>query len=51
MEPNTSKLNNFIFSSIPDSTKKALDFLSNQDWVGGSHWYLAGGTALANWQS
>ena len=47
MDINTPKLNNFIFSSIPVSTKAALDFLSAQDWVGGSGWYLAGGTALA----
>ena len=47
MESNTSKLNSFIFSSVPDSTKKALDFLSAQDWLGKSGWYLAGGTALA----
>lgn len=47
MEPDTSKLNSFIFSSIPDSTKKALDFLSTQKWVSQSGWYLAGGTSLA----
>jgi len=47
MDTNTTKLNNFVFSSIPDSTKKALDFLSTQKWIGGSGWYLAGGTALA----
>jgi len=40
-------MNNLIFSSIPDTTKKALDYLSTQEWLAGSGWYLAGGTALA----
>lgn len=31
---------------LPRATKKALDFLSNQDWLKKSLWYLAGGTAL-----
>lgn len=35
------------FSSLPRATKKALDFLSTQNWLRQSKWYLAGGTALA----
>ena len=35
------------FTTIPRATKKALDFLSTQDWLRRSKWYLAGGTALA----
>ena len=33
--------------AIPKPTKKALDFLSGQEWLGRFGWYLAGGTALA----
>lgn len=32
---------------LPKATKKALDFLSTQNWLKRSKWYLAGGTALA----
>lgn len=32
---------------LPRNTKKALEFLSSQDWLRESKWYLAGGTALA----
>lgn len=32
---------------LPRTTKRALDFLSSQDWLKRSRWYLAGGTALA----
>lgn len=32
---------------FPASTKKALDFLASQKWLGRSRWYLGGGTALA----
>jgi len=32
---------------IPRATKKALEFLSQQEWLEKSKWYLAGGTALA----
>lgn len=35
------------FKSLPRATKKALDFLSSQNWLKRSSWYLAGGTALA----
>ncbi len=34
------------FLHIPNSTRKALDLLSKQDWVRKNDWYLAGGTAL-----
>ncbi|MDO8575170.1 MAG: nucleotidyl transferase AbiEii/AbiGii toxin family protein [bacterium] len=47
METNTSKLINLHFNSLPKETKKALDFLSEQEWISESGWYLAGGTALA----
>ncbi|MDP3882661.1 MAG: nucleotidyl transferase AbiEii/AbiGii toxin family protein [Candidatus Staskawiczbacteria bacterium] len=32
---------------LPPETKKAFVFLSEQDWLLNSDWYLAGGTALA----
>ena len=32
---------------LPRNTKKALVFLSSQNWLRESKWYLAGGTALA----
>jgi len=35
------------FKTLPSYTKKALDFLSLQNWLKESNWYLAGGTALA----
>ncbi len=35
------------YKTLPPETKKALDFLSEQDWLKKSKWYLAGGTALA----
>ena len=34
-------------STLPRATKKALDFLSTQNWLRHSQWYLSGGTALA----
>ena len=37
----------FHFEILSRATKKALDFLSEQPWMGASGWYLAGGTALA----
>jgi hypothetical protein len=45
MESASEKLLNFTI--LPPQTKKAFDFLSSQDWLKGSGWYLAGGTALA----
>jgi len=32
---------------LPRDTKKALGFLSTQNWLKQTQWYLAGGTALA----
>jgi hypothetical protein len=46
MDINHEQLN-LKFSILPTSTKKALDFLSKEEWIGNSDWYLAGGTALA----
>ena len=37
---------NLEFSVLPRATKKALDFLSKQDLLENTNWYLAGGTAL-----
>ena len=33
--------------AIPHATKKALDYLSKEEWLKKTDWYLAGGTALA----
>lgn len=33
--------------ALPKATLKALDFLSKEEWLKKSSWYLAGGTALA----
>lgn len=35
------------YETVPRRTKKAFDFLSQQEWMKKSKWYLAGGTALA----
>ncbi len=35
------------FETLPSHTRKALEFLSAEKWLAASHWYLAGGTALA----
>ena len=35
------------YETLPRQTKKALDFLSKEEWLKQSSWYLAGGTALA----
>ena len=35
------------FDILPRETKGALDFLSAQEWLRKTDWYLAGGTALA----
>jgi hypothetical protein len=44
--PSDNKIK-FHFDVLPKETKRALDFLSSQEWLGKSEWYLAGGTALA----
>lgn len=41
----TDPITSFSEKVLFPSTKKALDYLSHQDWI--SNWYLAGGTALA----
>jgi len=46
MDSDAPKIN-WHFQVLPPATKKALDFLSLQDWLKDSPWYLAGGTALA----
>ena len=38
---------NWHYETLPRQTKKALDFLSKEEWLNKSNWYLAGGTALA----
>ena len=35
------------YETLPRQTKKALDFLSKEEWLKQSSWYLAGGTSLA----
>lgn len=47
MDTNTQEQLNFHFDILPRATKKAFDFLSGQEWLKDSSWYLAGGTALA----
>ncbi len=47
MDTASRKQLNFHFDILPRKTKKALNFLSEQDWLKNSSWYLAGGTALA----
>ncbi|MBI5077505.1 nucleotidyl transferase AbiEii/AbiGii toxin family protein [Candidatus Falkowbacteria bacterium] len=47
MDIDSKKQINFHFNILPRATKKALDFLSKQEWLKNSPWYLAGGTALA----
>lgn len=37
---------NWRTDTIPRTTCKALELLSQQTWLKKSHWYLAGGTAL-----
>jgi hypothetical protein len=44
---NAQKQIEFHFETLPRATKKALDFLSKQEWLKNTDWYLAGGTALA----
>lgn len=38
---------NLHWDVLPLATKRAADFLHDQEWIGKSGWYLAGGTALA----
>lgn len=47
MDIDAQKQIKFHFDTLPGETKKGLDFLSKQEWLKNSKWYLAGGTALA----
>lgn len=47
MDTSSEEQLNLHWDAIPKPTKKALDFLSSQEWLGRFGWYLAGGTALA----
>jgi predicted nucleotidyltransferase component of viral defense system len=47
MESSSRGKINLHFDFLPEETRKALDFLSNQEWLSGFDWYLAGGTALS----
>ncbi len=46
MDADAKKLN-WHYETLPSETKKALDYLSSENWLKDSSWYLAGGTALA----
>lgn len=41
------KMTKWQTDALPRLTKRALDFLSAEQWLKRSRWYLAGGTALA----
>ncbi|MFA6404407.1 MAG: nucleotidyl transferase AbiEii/AbiGii toxin family protein [Candidatus Paceibacterota bacterium] len=47
MDASSTEQLNLHWEVLPKPTKKALDFLSTQEWLEKSNWYLAGGTALA----
>ncbi|KKT01071.1 MAG: hypothetical protein UW07_C0017G0014 [Candidatus Nomurabacteria bacterium GW2011_GWF2_43_8] len=47
MEINSQQKIDWHYETLPENTKKALDFLSAQKWLKEEGWYLAGGTALA----
>ncbi|MCX6715909.1 MAG: nucleotidyl transferase AbiEii/AbiGii toxin family protein [Candidatus Taylorbacteria bacterium] len=47
MEASSQEQLDFNWGVVPKQTKKALDFLSEQQWLAEGGWYLAGGTALA----
>lgn len=47
MDSSSKKQINWHYESLPSQTKKALDFLSEENWLKDDGWYLAGGTALA----
>jgi len=47
METSSSKQLNLHYETLPKSTVRAFEFLSKQQWLEESGWYLAGGTALA----
>jgi len=43
----SKKIEDLHLNILPRQTKKALDFLSQENWMKKTSWYLAGGTALA----
>ncbi|MDO8668179.1 MAG: nucleotidyl transferase AbiEii/AbiGii toxin family protein [bacterium] len=47
MVSSSKKLTDWHTEALPRDTKKALELLSKESWLGRSNWYLAGGTALA----
>ena len=47
MDTFTNKQIELHFETLPRAAKRALDFLSTQNWLKNTNWYLAGGTALA----
>lgn len=47
MDTSSKKITDWHYETLPSETKKALGFLSGQDWLENSDWYLAGGTALS----
>lgn len=47
MVPASKKQVAWHIEALPRDTKKALELLSKESWLGRSGWYLAGGTALA----
>ena len=42
----SKKIEDWHFDILPRQTKKALDFLSEENWMKKTSWYFAGGTAL-----
>jgi len=47
MDTSPSKSVDWHFETLPNQTKLAIDFLSQEKWLEQSNWYLAGGTALS----
>ena len=47
MDGSTKRKLKLHFDILPKETKNSLDFLSAQEWLEKTDWYLAGGTALA----
>ena len=47
MDTPCPKLTDWHYETLPRQAKKAFDFLSGEEWLKKSKWYLAGGTALA----
>lgn len=47
MDTSSANKLNLHVDALPEKTQKAFRFLSEQKWLLGTGWYLAGGTALA----